>query len=82
VLPICVSLFHLARPNQVAYDPNTAPSFPDSLATDAGITYVRTGGAQTPYPGWGMQANRGNYQGYEKRFASSLENYRCVQPAA
>ncbi|PWN31718.1 uncharacterized protein FA14DRAFT_158532 [Meira miltonrushii] len=61
-------------PNDPAYSPDKAPTIPVDLQLGAGLTMVRAGGAQIPFPGFSS-----SIAGYEQRFESTLENYRSAR---
>ncbi|KAM3414306.1 hypothetical protein BST61_g10959 [Cercospora zeina] len=65
-------------PNNPAYSPQSAPSRSiwGPFYQGAGISWVRAGGAQIPFPGYAGDVKSGNTTGFDNRFASALQNYQ------
>ncbi|KAI5358664.1 putative glycoside hydrolase superfamily, glycoside hydrolase, family 5 [Septoria linicola] len=68
-------------PNNPAYSPQAAPSRSiwGGFYADAGISWLRAGGAQIPFPGYAADVSNRNTSGYDARFASTLSNYRDMR---
>jgi hypothetical protein len=65
-------------PNGPAYSPQNAPprSVWGPLFLEAGVSHVRAGGAQIPFPGYAADISNGNTAGYDARFSSTKQNYQ------
>ena len=65
-------------PDGPGYSPSSAPPRTawGSLFQNAGVSWVRAGGAQIPFPGYANDVQTGTTAGYDARFASFKQNYQ------
>lgn len=64
-------------PNDPAYSPEQAPGTATwgKYFQEAGISWLRAGGAQIPFPGYAYDVVNGGTTGYDERFASFKQDY-------